>query len=569
MAQSSTTIIKVPLAQRIANLAGRISKTRTQLERSPNAVPPESLELLADIALDISELSKKVADNEDERQDLLALVEISQVVNSSLDLGPVLQMVMDTVVRLSGAERGFLMLNNDAGELEIQVARNWAQETVNPSEFAISRTVINRVAEEGQAVLTTNAQEDPRFGGNDSIVAFALRSILCVPMFVKNHLTGVLYADNRFKSGLFTESELSMLEAFANQAAIAIENARLFESVRKTLAEVTDLKNLMDNVFASIASGVITANVEKQITLCNQAAQDILGQSEDQMVGNPIEELLAPIAGELSLHMWKAQHEQRSVIGKEFNLDLPVRGNVDLRLNISPLRDASEGTQGVAVVVDDLTEQKRLEGLQNMFERMVSPTVIGQLDPDNLQLGGERGHITTLFVDIRGFTSFSERLNPMDLVSVLNKYLSVSADAILSHQGTIDKFMGDAVMAWFNAPIPQPDHAARAVRAALGIRDAIEQLHRELPPDQHLNFGAGLDFGEAVLGLVGSEKKLEYTAIGDTVNTAKRLQENSEANQIIVSQPVVDLLDGQFELKSLGNIALKGKSETVAIYEIC
>ena len=387
-------------------------------------------------------------------------------------------------------------------------------------------------------------------------------------MFVKNQLTGVLYADNRIRAGLFTESEMSMLEAFANQAAIAIENARLFESVHQTLAEVTELKNLMDNIFASIASGVITADVETQITLCNKAAQDILGRSQDQMLGQQIEDMLAPIAGELSLDMWKAQREHRSILGKEFNLELPERGTVDLRLNISPLRDADETTQGVALVLDDLTEQKRLEGMQNMFERMVSPTVIDQLDPDNLQLGGERGEITTLFVDIRGFTSFSEGLNPVELVRILNLYLSVCADAILQHQGTIDKFMGDAVMAWFNAPILQPDHAARAVRAALSIRSAVERLHLELPEEQRLNFGVGIDFGEAVLGLVGTEKKLEYTAIGDSVNTAKRLQENSEANQIIISQRVAELLDNQFNIRGLGEISLKGKAESTAIYEV-
>ena len=124
MADPSTTIIKIPLAQRIANLARRITKTRTQLEREPDGATPEILDRLAGIAATIADLSKKVAENDDERQDLLALVEVSQVVNSSLDLGAVLQMVMDTVVRLSGAERGFLMLNNADGELEIQVARN-------------------------------------------------------------------------------------------------------------------------------------------------------------------------------------------------------------------------------------------------------------------------------------------------------------------------------------------------------------------------------------------------------------------------------------------------------------
>ena len=126
-------------------------------------------------------------------------------------------------------------------------------------------------------MLTTNAQEDPRFGGQESIVAYNLRSILCVPLHAKTEIIGVIYADNRIRSGLFNEAERDLLKVFADQAAIAIENARLFASVRHTLDEVSGLKNLMDNVFASIASGVITADDKERVTLCNRAAQRILG----------------------------------------------------------------------------------------------------------------------------------------------------------------------------------------------------------------------------------------------------------------------------------------------------
>ena len=153
------------------------------------------------------------------------------------------------------------MLRDDQGEMTIRIARNWEQESINPNEFAISRTIIQKVIESGNPILTTNAQEDPRFGSQESIVAFNLRSILCVPLKVKSDLIGVIYADNRIRSGIFTENERDLLTAFSNQAAVAIENARLFSSLKHTLAEVTELKNLMDNVFASIASGVITADV--------------------------------------------------------------------------------------------------------------------------------------------------------------------------------------------------------------------------------------------------------------------------------------------------------------------
>ena len=139
---------------------------------------------------------------------------------------------------------------------------------------------------ERHPILTTNAQEDPRFEGQESIVALNLRSILCVPLILKEEIIGVIYADNRIRSGLFTRRHLGILTGFANQAAVAIENARLFASVRKTLAEVTELKNLMDNVFSSIPSGVLTTDVEERILLCNRAAREILGRTEAELRGH-------------------------------------------------------------------------------------------------------------------------------------------------------------------------------------------------------------------------------------------------------------------------------------------
>jgi class 3 adenylate cyclase len=237
-------------------------------------------------------------------------------------------------------------------------------------------------------------------------------------------------------------------------------------------------------------------------------------------------------------------------------------------MNLSPLKDASQTTQGVAIVVDDLTEKKRLEARTRLFERMVSPKVISQLDPNELQLGGKRSEITVLFADIRGFTQFSEQVNPEDLVSVLNRYLAAAAEAVLIQEGTIDKFLGDAVMAWFNAPIPQPDHTLRAVRAALGLRAAVQRLLHELPPEFHLSFGAGIHFGEAVLGLIGTEKRIEYTAIGDSVNTTKRIQENAAGNQILISETAYAFVADKVEARQVDAIQAKGKREPIKVYEV-
>ncbi|NCT22350.1 single-stranded DNA-binding protein, partial [bacterium] len=161
---------------------------------------------------------------------------ISQMVNSSLEVDEVLRIAMDTVIRMINAERGFLMLRDSDNEMIIRTARNWEQESINSKESSTSRTIITRVIESGESILTTDAQEDPRFGAQESIIAHNMRSILCVPLKVKNELIGVIYADNRIRSGIFTEASRNVLATFANQVAIAIENARLFTSLRHTLA---------------------------------------------------------------------------------------------------------------------------------------------------------------------------------------------------------------------------------------------------------------------------------------------------------------------------------------------
>jgi len=549
-------------------LSKQAEAVRNAIIETKAKVSKETLDDINIVETQLSHLSKKMETFETEHSNLHALAGIGQVVNSTLELDSVLQIVMDTIVRLTGAERGFLMLRDDQSNMTSRVARNWEQESINSNEFAVSRTVIQKVIEVGEPILTTNAQEDPRFGGQESVVAFNLRSILCVPLKVKDDLIGVIYADNRIRSGIFSENERDLLTAFANQAAVAIENARLFSSLKHTLAEVTELKNLMDNIFASIASGVITADVKDQITLCNRAAEAILGHAAVEIIGHPLNEVLPVVSRDIAPHLASVRQTNQPVVGLEISHNLPKRGAVDWRLNLSPLKDANQATQGVAIVLDDMTERKHLEAQRRLFERMVSPAVIEQLDPDGLQLGGKRADITVLFADIRGFTTYSEKLSPEQLVSVLNRYLAAMAEAVLSQEGTIDKFLGDAVMAWFNAPIPQKDHTLRAVKAALLLRQTVEGLYETLPKDSHLAFGVGIHYGDAVLGLIGTDRRLEYTAISDSVNTAKRIQENSGKNQILISKEAYERVKNDVEAKHYAPMIVKGKRHPVEVYEV-
>jgi len=237
-------------------------------------------------------------------------------------------------------------------------------------------------------------------------------------------------------------------------------------------------------------------------------------------------------------------------------------------LNLSPLKDAGQKTQGVAIVLDDLTERKKLEAQRGLLQRMVSPAVLDQIDPNSLQVGGKQVFITVLFADVRGFTSYSEKHSPEELVAVLNQYLAAAADAVLAHEGTVDKFLGDAVMAWYNAPILQPDHTLRAVKTALAIREAIAQLHVKLPKEAHLDFGVGIHYGEAVLGWIGTEKRLEFTSLGDSVNIAKRIQENCAKNQILISKEAYERVKDEVDARPFAPLVVKGKTQPLDVFEV-
>ena len=200
-------------------------KIRVELEASRLKLPKNTLEELRNLESTLPVISGKMEAFQKEHSNMLALADVGQVINSSLELDEVLRIVMDNIVRLTKAERGFLMLRDDKGEMITRMGRNWEMESINPSELTVSRSVVARVIQSGEPIVTTNAQEDNRFSGQESIVAFNLRSILCVPLKVKNEMIGVIYADNRIRAGIFADSEKDLLAAFANQAAVAIENA--------------------------------------------------------------------------------------------------------------------------------------------------------------------------------------------------------------------------------------------------------------------------------------------------------------------------------------------------------
>jgi adenylate cyclase len=558
------------LSRQISDLEGMLRAQHDILRQRGISMPPAVLEKLFYMRTDLDHLVERLADEGTELDQLRALAKTTRLITSSLEPDEVLNGVLDTAIALTGAERGYIVLRSSrTGELQFRTARDLNRQTIDEDKFTVSRTIMIEAAEIGQPVVAHDALADPKYDAQKSIVTHAPRSIICVPLIFKNQVNGVLYADNRHIPNLFGGREVSLLVAFANQAAIAIENARLFDRVRRTLIESTEIKELMDNVLASIASGVITTNNDGIIITYNQAAERILGIHYADAVNQPLHGVLPNVfEGFDSLLQTVRQEDRQQVI--EIEPVLPERGPVNLSLRFTPLKDAQGMTYGMTLVVDDLTEIKKRDATLNVVRTYLPPSLVRNIQSiDNLGLGGDEREISVIFADVRGFTTFSEQLDPEQLMTVISQYLTVSSDAIELYDGIIDKYMGDAVVGLFNTQLnPQEDHAVRAVRAALSMAYDVRALHEVLPPEQRLFYGIGVDTGMAMLGNVGSPSRKEFTAIGLPFNFAKLLQENALAGEIIISQNTYDLVKAVFVTEPLEPRKVKGYGDFRVMYRV-
>jgi len=218
-------------------------------------------------------------------------------------------------------------------------------------------------------------------------------------------------------------------------------------------------------------------------------------------------------------------------------------------------------------------EKMRRKKMLSTFKKYVAPQVVDKLARDGgfaLKLGGEKRHVAVLFVDIRGFTPLSESLMPEQVVSILNEYLALTTSCILKQNGMLDKFVGDATMAVFNAPFDLDDYIYRAVRTAWDMCIGAEKLSEKLTEEfgRTVGFGIGVNCGEAVVGNIGCEFRMDYTAIGDTVNTAARLESRAKSGEILISDAVYQHLQGRIEVEEVGEMELKGKSKAVMVYRV-
>lgn len=220
-----------------------------------------------------------------------------------------------------------------------------------------------------------------------------------------------------------------------------------------------------------------------------------------------------------------------------------------------------------------LLERLKRKKVINAFKKYVAPEVVEEIAKKGdftIKLGGENRDIAVLFVDIRGFTTMSEILEPEQVVAILNNYLNLTTNAIFKNKGTLDKFVGDATMAVFNSPFDLEDYTFKAVCAAKDIVDGAKELEEKLMKEfgRSVGFGVGVNCGPAVVGNIGCEFRMDFTAIGDTVNTAARLEANAKRGQVLISEAVYERVKDRVEVEEVGEIPLKGKSKGVFIYSV-
>jgi adenylate cyclase len=372
-----------------------------------------------------------------------------------------------------------------------------------------------------------------------------------------------------------------------------------------------------DVVYAIVTDEKGTVHAHSDVTLIGKPlvrpprlrppAKDLLVQTYTTAAGEEIIDIAAPLVfsrtplgtlyvgfGTKSIAAAVSRARNQAIVITAFMLLLGLGGAVALATVLSrPIFRLVEATDAVArgdfgvsvpVTTRDelgvLTESfnrmarslREKEMIKRAFTRYVAREVVEEVlkDPEHAMLTGERREVTVLFCDIRGFTALAERLTPEQVVSLLNEFYTLMVETTFKHDGTLDKFLGDAVMAVFGAPIAHPDHAARAVRTALDMRAAIAALgeRRRAAGQQPFGVGIGVSLGEVVAGTVGTEERMEYTVIGDSVNVASRLQDQAKAGMILVSRRTYEAVRDLVEVTSLGSVKVKGKEDEVEVYEV-
>lgn len=517
---------------------------------------------------------------------------VNALSQSSLDLEDTLKRVMDQARELMQADRSTLwLIDEDKNQL-------WTKLPIGNElkELRIPRSAgfAGIVAQSGEPLLIPfDVYDDPRAATareTDQKTKYRTCSMLCMPVFNSDgKLIGVTQLVNKKRQGeyppydaekwpeapeqwraSFNRNDMEFMKAFNIQAGVALQNAKLF-------AEVKQQEQRQKDMLRSLTNGVISTDKNGHIIATNDRAKQLLGATDaDLTEGNCLRELVKLEKGTFAQWFDAALEPKDDKDRQQYYPDqvlLPLSGEPQsINLSINSMSDVSDSSKvnGALVVMEDISGEKQVKSL--MYRYMTPEVAEALLASGDTGLGGKRKHVSVLFSDIRSYTTLTEKLQAEEVVAMLNDYFERMVDAVFQYGGTLDKYIGDALMAVFGSPAPLEDHAWCAMQTAVEMRERLavfntERLERGL---MAISIGMGIHSDEVVSGNIGSSKRMELTSIGDGVNLASRLEGTSKqyGTDLVISENTYRDYADRVYVRELDFITVKGKTEPVTIYEL-
>lgn len=431
---------------------------------------------------------------------------------------------------------------------------------VAKSRVKLTADVLEELSRQGCQLLSFALGVSYPFTRIREWLSQGVECVVVAPVMVENTAAGVFIA--RCNSASVDDSVLKLCGLLTKHAGIGI---RYWQWRLKCERVSSYTRNLLE----SVNVGVIAMDSEGHITTFNAASERIFGLPSAQAIGMNFKDALGGAFNPRLVGLIeRALETGESVSGVEIEYTNQIAQTRILSLRVAPLKDERNEISGAVLIVDDITEAtRRREALYRVLPRHVADRIMD--NPASLVSGGMRRKITVLFADMHGFTTISERLTPEQVVELLNAFLPMLASITFRYEGTVDKFLGDGIMAFFGAPESHEDDAWRAVKAAWDMRQSVVELTKARSSKglRFLTVGIGINTGDAIVGYIGSERvRVEFTAIGDTVNVAKRLQEMAVGDQILLSDTTYELVQERVIARELGPVVISGRRKPVFVF---
>ncbi len=518
----------------------------------------EGLSLQASAALENARLFEKV---ERQQREEAMLLEISISIVAEIHLDPLLMKIMAAATTLLDADRGTLFLYDaTANKLFSRVAGGIAGAEIR---FPADAGIAGECFSSGRVINIADAYSDPRFNADfDRHTGYRTHSMLCMPIVARGERKiGVMQILNR-KGGAFGSADERRLRAFSAQAAVAIENAQLFD-------EISSERNYNEAILHSMNNAVLTLDASGILRKVNESARRILRLGDGNLIGHRLEEIFVGRNNWVAKSLDKVQATGNTDI--TVDTDLFIEGSEVISVNLATVQLNSLRNEpiGYMLMMEDITREKRL---RNTMSRYMSKSVVDQLlESGEVELGGTGRDVSVLFSDIRGFTSISERLGAKETVALLNEYFTDMVDIVFAHNGVLDKYIGDMIMAVFGSVLQSAEDASNAVLVGNRMLTGLHELNRRRAArgGEAIRIGVGISTGNVVAGNIGSLKRMEYTVIGDRVNLAERLEGANKfyGTSILICDTTYLAVKDHAPVREIDLIRVRGRDMPVAIYE--